>query len=304
MPRTVEVLRYDGRLVFLRRAWTTPTDLLVTVEAKGSRKPVSKLFKATERQLEVAELEPGGEYRIRIETSARAQRIIRRPRTRDLVATEKPPRAVVIGSGRCGTTSVARFLDGLHTCSGNAVACRHETLYEYLLPEVAAARYDAAVDIFRGFWHDVEAAPHLCRLARELPTSHVIHLVRDGRRVVQSGLNRGWYRRGDIWDTIKPPFEGSDFEKCCKFWLYQVTEAERAATLTLRLEDLTSSAEAIRQLLTSLDIAPTSRLFPKENVGKSPSSIDHWSTRQTEAFEEICGEAMDQFYPGWRKSHK
>ena len=137
--------------------------------------------------------------------------------------------------------------------------------------------------------------------AGKLPAQKILHIVRDGRRVIQSGLNRGWYQKDDIWEQIKPSFQGSTFQKCCRFWAHMVNQAEQYATKVVRLEDIANSHQALENLIRYLEINPTQKKLPVSNTGRVSSEFSNWTDSQRRQFEEICGGIMDTYYPGWQR---
>lgn len=49
-----------------------------------------------------------------------------------------------------------------------------------------------------------------------------------------------------------------------------------------------------------LDLEPDERTFPRSNRGARLSTFDHRSAQRHEVFDGICGDLMDEYYPGWR----
>jgi len=223
--------------------------------------------------------------------------------TETLRATPAPRRlrALISGSGRCGTVSLARYLDGLVYHDGTVCTVRHETLWEHVLPPLAAGDHDTVTGFMAGFNHHIESSPHFSLVPDLIAADTVVHLIRDGRRVVQSGVNRDWYDKDSLWNAIKPDFPGDIFEKCCRFWAHTNRNMADVARHTVRLEDLAASPGALVGLVEALGLAPTEAPFPLANTGKKASTFDHWSAREHEVFAGVCGDLMDTYYPGWRK---
>jgi len=208
---------------------------------------------------------------------------------------------LISGSGRCGTQAVAQYLDGMSTSSGRALVARHETLYEYLLPLVRNRDVASVCQIAEGMLHDVESAPYYALIPEAIRADVVIHLIRDGRRVVQSGMNRGWYRDNSIWNQIKPVFSADQFENCCHLWRLAAENMETKTSHVFRLEDIVASSDERQRLMVLLDITTEQDDgFPMANQGDKSSDFAKWSLTQRSAFESICGPVMDRYYPGWR----
>ena len=85
-------------------------------------------------------------------------------------------------------------------------------------------------------------------------------------------------------------------------WTTTNENSEKAASLTVRMEDIVSSEETRGLLLEHLGLRRDAKPFPQSNRGKSSSTFDSWTKTQRADFEAICGEMMDRHYPGWRSS--
>jgi hypothetical protein len=81
------------------------------------------------------------------------------------------------------------------------------------------------------------------------------------------------------------------------------TQAEKHATKIIRLEDIAASDQAIKSLIQYLEIKPTKKKLPVSNTGKVSSNFKHWKRKERDQFEEICGQVMDKYYPGWQKAY-
>ncbi len=300
MPRSIELLTYPDRITFFRRGWGKKIEMKVSVSENKNGDPRVFSFPATDKSLSIDGLDNQRAYKIKIKGGSLLSQFTNRSRSLKISKIGTSPRILIIGSGRCGTTSIANFLDGLEFSNGKPVFSRHETLFEYVLQAIINGDRHGVVNYYKGFWHDIESSPHLTPFAGELPAEKVLHIIRDGRRVVQSGVNRGWYQKDDIWERIKPSFEGSVFEKACRFWTHMINQAEKYATKTIRLEDIASSQQSLSGLLSYLDIRPTDKRLPIANTGKVSSSFQDWDKTQKAQFADICGAVMDKYYPNWR----
>jgi hypothetical protein len=192
-------------------------------------------------------------------------------------------------------------VDGLVYADGTRLRARHETFAASMLPLIEECDGDRVRSILTTFTHHVESAPYLSLVPESIRDLKVVHVIRDGRRVVQSGLNHGWYQRDNEWNWAKPKFPGGPFEQSCHYWVTTVTNCEQVADVTFRLEDLVGSAQARAELLGFIGVKPSKRPFPKSNRGTHSSSYAQWSEGQQEIFERIAGPVMDRYYPAWRQ---
>jgi hypothetical protein len=159
-------------------------------------------------------------------------------------------------------------------------------------------------------------------LARVLPTSRFIWLIRDGRDVVASTMAKGWYDaefrsglwgeyrlRGDAcgdvpaaeWEAMTP------FEKNSWYWGYvnrvierQLSDLAPCRWMQLRLENLVSRAVGLFDFLGVRPIAVRGSRINRLRWGVVPP--ERWEEADSRAFERRCGETMDRWYPGWRRS--
>jgi hypothetical protein len=212
---------------------------------------------------------------------------------------DKPLRVLITGSGRSGTQTVASFLDGATFEDGTPVSARHEPLSEFLVPALTDGRTDLVRAIQLGLDHNVESAPYYSLYPDAAMADRIVHVVRDGRRVVQSGLNRGWYQNDSIWNRLKPDLPGDTFTRCCHLWRISTENAMRLAGRTFRLEDLAADADARTDFCLHIGVVPDGRDLPHANRGARGSGIADWSDARRETFTGIAGPLMDWFYPGW-----
>lgn len=300
MKERYELTTADGRLRVHKLDLGWPRARCVVVRDADSTLLTRLDFPAEQDVLEIGNLPPNRDCVVHVQHANPLKRLVGKPVVLRGTPRARPLRALISGSGRCGTVSVSRYLDGLRFRDGRPCAARHESLWEHVLPAIVAGDDEAVGAYLHGFVHDIEAAPHFALVPARLEADVVVHLIRDGRRVVQSGLIKGWYTRDSIWNDIKPDLPGDVFEKSCRFWDLTNRNVAAAADLTVRLEDLISSPAALAELVEAVGLEPTDRLFPAANSGRKASTIDHWSQREHAVFAEICGETMDRFYPGWR----
>jgi hypothetical protein len=303
MPKNVEVLLYDNKIVCYRQSWTSPVDILITVKNCQTGDLKKNILLKNEKIIEINNLDRNNSYCLKIRGKNRfyAEHWIKKELT--ISPVRKRLRTLIIGSGRCGTTSLALFLNGKLFTNGQKVIARHETLFEEIVDGIIHKNYKKIQMIVNGFWHHIESAPHMTMLTDYVDVDNTIHIIRDGRRVVQSGLNRGWYQDDTIWNRMKPNFDGTVFKKCCKFWVFMNEKAQKVACHSFRLEDLSVSTETINSLLKKINVQSVQSKLPVANVGSKPSTIMKWSGQQKEVFEKICGPLMDHYYPDWRSDY-
>ncbi len=307
MPQTVtprvEVSAFDGGLEFFKlpRTWERNLEVRLAIPGEGGHFRVEN-FPRNVDHLVLNNLSPGQPLDVRVQSVNVLRRIKRGTLDVQLVPRPKPFRIVISGSGRCGTTTLAEYLNGMNFTDGEPVLARHETLYEFILPWILEKDHASISRLINGMPHNIESAPYFAHIPELMTAETVVHLVRDGRRVCQSGVNRNWYETQTIWNRIKPDFEGTVFEKICHFWRHTNEQCEKISDVFVRLEDLSESEDARQKLLEDLNLKSTGQIFPHSNKGKAPSGFDSWTTEMREAFTTICGEMMDRYYPGWRET--
>lgn len=300
---TVEIIRQAGALGFYKHPRTWKRNLEIRLTHPGDSEPFHhEPFPREVNHVTIDGLDPEKEVDVLVQSGNILRRMKYGIQDFRLQPKPRPFRIIISGSGRCGTTTLARYLDGMSFTDGQRVVSRHETLNEYLLPCVVERQDECINNMVNGMAHNVESAPYFAHVPELMTAEKVILLVRDGRRVCQSGINRNWYETGSIWNQIKPEFEGTIFEKICHFWRYCNEQVETISTHFARLEDLSESEEARQKLLHELDLVSSGQVFPHSNKGKAPSVFGDWTDEMKETFTEINGEMMDRYYPGWRET--
>lgn len=297
----IEPVTWDGGVTLFRAPDAGRRSLKITLTPgpQGARQD----FKLPEdvNSLEV----PGYAAKVDCEvtvTPASLPARLRMGRQKIALRTEpRPFRVLVSGSGRCGTQTLAHWLDGMTFGDGTPVDARHESLAAHVLPCLIEGDTETIAKVVTGQGHNIESSPFYALAADQLKAGRIVQLVRDGRRVVQSGVNRGWYANDALWNRIKPRFTDDVFTNSCHFWRHSNAELEKVADLRIRLEDLSTDAAAQAQFLADLGIAAIDRPFPHANKGKSSSAASSWTDDQRQVFTEICGELMDRYYPGWQE---
>jgi hypothetical protein len=184
--------------------------------------------------------------------------------------------------------------------------CAEEVGRDELLASVGAGINSLYTDRSGGLrW--VEQTPlytrYMLQLGAMFPGARFVHLVRDGRDVVQSMTNSGF--ESVDWS--------SDFAKACKAWHDYLTEGlayseqlgERA--LTVRHEALIEEPRAVMgKILEHLELPfeeATLEFFEGgerinssfgDKKGKRRSWQEDWSARQLAQFERACGPLLFQ----------
>lgn len=296
---TVEILTpHAGKLVLIKESPDWPRRLTVTVK-QGDYKCRLSFPKGDER-LEMDVPRCDAPLAVTVTAANPLKRMLGRRRSYQM-PERGGLRATISGSGRCGTTSITDYLDGLEFVDGTRVRARHETLSRLMLDPVRRGDVETVRELSSSFSHHIEVAPYLSLLTAAIATDKIVHLVRDGRRVVQSGMVRGWYQNDSPWNQVKPRFPGDAFAQSCHLWVHTNERMRRVAGLCVRLEDLISSARARGELLEYLGMKRTDRQFPHANMGPG-SQVTGWTQHQRDTFAAICGELMDSYYPGWSQT--
>lgn len=297
----VKISSFEGGLEVFKLPRTWERDLEVHLSVVGGSRPFRvEAFPGEVDHLVLRDLDPDQPLDVRIQSSNLLRRLKRGTADFRIQPRAVPFRIVISGSGRCGTTTLAEYLDGMTFQDGEPVIAQHETLYEYILPWILDGDHDSIRRLVDGMPHNIESAPYFAHVPELISAPTVVHLVRDGRRVSQSGINRQWYETDTIWNLIKPGFEGTVFEKICHFWRHTNEQVEKISTVFVRLEDLSESEKARHDLLDVLGLESSGQVFPHSNKGKAPSGFASWTDEMRETFTGICGEMMDRYYPGWQ----
>lgn len=239
----------------------------------------------------------------------------------------------VVSTGRSGSTTIARVLS-----QHPEVECLHEprihlirlsTEWAHGMKSEDAVRaeldalYESTVCTAPVFGEsDQNLSVLLEPLLERVPTARVVWLIRDGRDTVASSYRKGWYQSGShprrqIWDEYRLRGDAcgdvspgtwaamSAFEKNCWYWSYvnrtietQLSKLPADRWVRVRLEELDDQTDA---LYTFLGVEPVPAVVERHNAGTSaPRGVPAWDPTMAEAFERLCGEEMDRWYPNWR----
>ena len=285
-----------GGLLLIREHRDWPRPFLIKIKQEGAHWRVP--FPADALEVSVPQVRRERPCTVVVKPGDILRRLAGRSASYE-VSPEDGLRAVISGTGRCGTKSVSRYLNGLRFEDGTHIQSRHESLSGHMIQHIYDQDADRVSMLVRSFRHHIEVAAHLALVPQAFDGLKVVHLVRDGRRVVQSGLNRGWYQNDNLWNRMKPKFDGDAFTQSCRFWVQMNQTLEGIAGLRVRLEDLISNVVERQKLLEFLEIEDTNVPFPHKNLGAVSSNVESWSPSERATFGRICGDLMDKYYPGW-----
>lgn len=260
-------------------------------------------------------------------SAARRVFVRARPWNRGVRAGESDRHVFVVGSPRSGTT----FIGGILGAQPGLVDLGEVTPLKAAIPELArlseaeaAARVRRIVETVRRLGlathlRAVEQTPEtafvLAPVLRAFPRAHAVHMLRDGRDVVCSLLERGWlsaHRTGRD-DALLP------YGARARFWVEEdrreeferVSDARRAAwawrryvaaarvvserTLELRYEQMVRDhAGTAERLATALDLdaEPLRQALPAAH----PASVGRWrrdlTAEQLRDVEEEAGSLL------------
>lgn len=184
----------------------------------------------------------------------------------------------IFNTGRCGSQSIAKSLNTINEISAvhepQPVLARENILkwldnmygYEYFLPNTCGmlkkARGKEIKKVHKEGQIYIESSHFLSMFILDLyklyPNALFIHLIRDGREVVRSGLNWGWYKmtdmnsikcttQGNIWGVngwYAPAYCKTRFTKACNYWNMQnafinnsFVSIPKEQQLVIKLED-------------------------------------------------------------------
>jgi hypothetical protein len=249
----------------------------------------------------------------------------------------------VLNTGRAGSKTAAKVLSQSPDCE-----CLHEP-EPRIIEEAARYRYGtidpdlivAKLRLKRATHPSLKYGETNNKLAlivpllvRAFPDCRFVWLVRDGRHVVTSGHQRGWFGpeehtdasgpwgrwrlQGDLVGDVPAAEWGrwDPFERCC--WLWNYTNRLIQQDLSglspdrwqlVRIEELGASIEGLCDFLGTQRAAfvldrvngrRTGVAQGRANVVSSVSTWQEWSPSQREVFLRHCGALMDELYPNWR----
>ena len=241
-----------------------------------------------------------------------------------------PAQLFIVGTGRSGTQSIAYALS-----AEPGVRIAHEweprLLFELLefregrmkrKEMISLLKRTRAPEVIGGERLSGCANQRLSFVIPELreafPEAHILGVIRDGRKVVPSLHQRGWYAENEddlrgpsLWPWTRSRIQGrwpgwekaSAFEKCCWYWAYtneciQAEAAGWAADMMMTLDDV---PRQLPQWLGYVVKVPCAPKFEVLNQSKDPPlPYSSWGVEEKDAFEHWCAPLMDRWFPGWR----
>ena len=241
----------------------------------------------------------------------------------------------IIGTGRCGTTTLARVLSQSPNCR-----CLHEpkpwfvreaSLYVYGEYTPNKIKSDLKSSRPASQWYEYGESNQKLSflipiLAETFPKAQFIWLVRDGRDVVVSTVARGWYKPVEVVERENPDLGNgaltwhqnrlngyrmreftshewnsmSRFEKCCWRWARVNLERYEVPYRKLRIEDIATTIDSVACWL---GVAPPLGGFRISTYNSAKQPVrpwKKWTKEERGFFERWCGEQMDKMYPDWK----
>ena len=187
----------------------------------------------------------------------------------------------------------------------------HRYLYTFRLRDMAQRCREADARIY-GEVNSVLRF-HLAALRQLLPTIRIIHLVRDGRDVVRSIINRQQTRAWDnpLHRLTPPPVDAyarrwhalTPLERTCWGWQFENALIASQADATVRIEDINASHTCLQtQILDPLGLT----LQPADWVAhaRQPQNStrtwqvaawEQWPESDRRVFRTICTAAMQRY---------
>jgi len=252
---------------------------------------------------------------------------------------EKIDKYFIISTGRTGTKFFAKFLNQF----GNVYAT-HEPSPDFLGLAIDYVRGEVSKkEVIKRIEQDrralckdikrkqanvyVESNNRLFSLIdplRDVFNDYkIIHIIRDGRDYVRSGMSREWYTKKDKYPRLKATYFSNDlyydkwdtmsrFEKIC--WRWQKKDGfildsikDDPNSITVKFEDIFKDDDykGIYQIAEYIGLpkSETDKMIDKMMNRKVNSTSKHiidkwssWSQDMVESFEEIAGEHMKKYY--------
>lgn len=246
----------------------------------------------------------------------------------------------VVTTGRSGSKTIAHVLS-----QHPQIYCAHEPRPQLIRLSTDLAHgkltYDQVKEELQDiYFNSVSAVEvygecdqklfNLIPLLNELfPSSKFIWLLRDGRDVVASAVNRSWFSEKDVengsptgieyrerwnyyrlnggksgffdtdeWEQLSP------FERNCWYWYYVNDHIERSLAalpqnrwICVALENLMSELDRI---FAFLGVERIEVNVPHRNKAQTrPRYYNEWTSAEMETFARWCGNMMNKMYPNW-----
>jgi hypothetical protein len=229
----------------------------------------------------------------------------------------------IVGMGRSGTVFLSHLLDRVPECAvyHEAPGDRNALVNAYWDPDKAGKHLGGsrqrlvAARIIRSncrVYGEINSyLRHHVDALRAYWQPTILHLVRDGRSVVRSLMNRIAFSPADGYHTGRlAPLCGDPladrwpdvgrFERVCWYWAYANRYLLERKLAVIRFEDVVRSYDQFeRQVLQPLELGLPIEVWKSEtlksrNVAKDTSfpAWKDWTREQRHQFETICGPVM------------
>lgn len=231
---------------------------------------------------------------------------------------------LVTSTGRTGTVWLADLLD-----KAEGACVMHEPMIKEQYDHAQALmRPETTIPYLRDFrlrdmalrargsgasrYGEVNSAlrRHIVALQKLVPEFRIVHLVRDGRDVVTSVLNRARLTEKDMVykSMAKPPYNippaewsaMDRFEQICWLWANENMFMRENVEYSARFEDIMSSFSCFEsQILKPLELSVGESIWMESverplnaTASKKHGGYSTWSEAQKETFWRICGNEM------------
>ncbi len=219
---------------------------------------------------------------------------------------------VGVGTGRCGTVTVAEVLGVPHEPKPRFI---REGVEHYYTPGKRAfpiERLKTALGNAGAVNHRYSLIIPFIR--RHFPDAKFVHIIRSGPATVASFMARKWYDpsasqvgfekwrfRGDLagmvpaktWESMTP------FEKCCWHWstVNQIIHADLMAIdhYTLRIENLNSD-ELLKWAYGHTSHGTPMNIWRNGSRRAADSRLEKWTPLMWDTFRHIAGDTQKLFY--------
>ena len=143
-----------------------------------------------------------------------------------------------------------------------------------------------------------------------LPNMKIIHIVRNGKELISSVLNRNTFLKGDVYYNLKPSTCIVDekkwsnftrFEKITFLWSAENKYMRENSDITVRFEDLISDYSYFKKnILDILDLELDYQIWKKfvtrkvnaNKKNKNATTFNEWSYDQKRFFKLYCSDEM------------
>jgi len=233
----------------------------------------------------------------------------------------------IVSTGRTGTKWLARILNSekahvLHEPVpfeglAHIAACKNKrNAYDYVknfrIKEIYLRNKNInEIDIFGEVNGNLRR--HIAPLSKLLPNITIIHLIRNGKNVIRSVMNRNTFTdKKSIYFKFIPPEARrkklnwkhiDNFEKMCWIWRWENEYMDAGTDNHVKFEDITSSYQIFKKQLTEKIGVDISENVWKEQINLPINknekcnfpSYEYWTKSEKNKFQKICGKMMDKY---------